>query len=108
MAIYNPPQRNSWGDVLTVAGTTTASVGGLVAATGAGAVPGAIIGSVGAIASGIGSLINAGQEKEQQDYLKTYNASVTGERNMGASINNNRDIQRSRDRILSLSGIQNL
>ena len=88
MAIYNPPKTNNWGEALQVAGTTAAGVGGAVAMTGAGAIPGAIIGALGAATAGIGSIISKNQQRKVQEYESNYQARLQSENTLQASITN--------------------
>jgi len=112
MPIYNPPKQNNWGDALQVAGTTISAAGSIAGAatavTGVGALAGGAIALGGQLVSGIGSLINQGQEQKQQEYAQTYKTQSQGEANLRTSINNNRELQRSREMIGSLSGINNM
>jgi len=90
MAIYNPPKGNNWGSILQTAGTTTMSAGGAITATtgitGIGAVAGIATAAVGGIMSGIGSLINGGQQRKQQQYDINYQKRVAGENALNKSI----------------------
>ena len=104
--IYNPPKRSEWGDVLSVAGTTTSSIGGVVASSGVGVVPGAVMAGAGAIMSGIGGLINAKENKEQQDYQRIYEGSQRNESVLQSMISNNRESQRYRDNLSNLTGFK--
>ena len=88
MAIYNPPKTNNWGEVLQMAGTTAAGIGGAAAITGVGTIPGAIIGALGAATAGIGSIISKNQQRKVQEYESNYQARLQSENTLQASITN--------------------
>ena len=92
MAIYNPPKENNWGSVLSTAGVALAGTGGVMAMSGVGIVPGIIAAGVGGIAAGVGGIMNAGNQRRQQDYERTYQARLGGDSNLQSSINNIRSI----------------
>lgn len=92
MAIYNPPKENNWGSILSTAGVSLAGVGGGLAATGVGVIPGLIMAGVGGIAAGVGTIMNGNSQKRQQDYDRRYQARLNGENNLQASINNIRSM----------------
>lgn len=92
MAIYNPPKENNWGSILTTAGVSLAGVGGVLAVSGVGAVPGVIAAGVGGIAAGVGTIMSGNSQKRQQEYDRRYQARLNGDNNLQASINNIRSL----------------
>lgn len=90
--IYDPPKGNNFGSVMQIAGTTVAGIGGVTAMTGAGLLPGVIMAGVGGVMSGIGSIVNANQEKKVKEYDQRYQSAVQGDNNLTASVNNIRQL----------------
>ena len=81
MAVYQPPKRNSTGDALSAGGSGLMTLGGTLAATGVGAVPGAIIAGIGGIASLFGAGAKKKEEERQRKYQENYENQVVGEQN---------------------------
>jgi hypothetical protein len=99
MAIYNPPKGNNWGAALQLAGTTTAGIGGVMTATGVGALPGIITGAVGGLMTGVGAIVNQQQQIRQKEYDQSYQARIRGEQNLQSSINNIRELSGTKTKL---------
>jgi len=82
MAIYEPPKQTAAGGILKSSGQAAMSIGGTLAATGAGAVPGAIVAAVGGVASLVGGIIEGKQNERNENYQAAYQNQLTAENNL--------------------------
>ena len=89
MAIYSPPKQNNLGSIMSSTGNAAMSVGGTLAATGVGTIPGLVIAGVGAVSSVAGNIIDSSSKLKAQNYEEQYKALVEGENNLNTSIYNN-------------------
>lgn len=89
MAIYSPPKQNNLGSIMSSTGNAAMAVGGTLAATGVGTIPGLIIAGAGAISSVAGNIIDSSSKLKAQKYEEQYKALVEGENNLNTSIYNN-------------------
>lgn len=93
MAIYNPPKRNMIGAGLSTVGSGAMGAAGILAASGVGTAVSVPIAAVGALASGIGTILNASNDKKAMAYDTKYQNQLNAEQNLldaKTSNNNNR------------------
>ena len=89
MAIYSPPKESNLGSIMSTSGNAAMAVGGTLAATGIGAIPGLVIAGVGALGSIAGNIIDSSSKAKRSNYEEQYKALVQGENNLNTSIYNN-------------------
>ena len=89
MAIYSPPKQSYAGSIISGVGDVAMTAGGIMTATGVGAIPGLITAGVGAIAKTAGSIIDASNQQKINSYNEKYKQIVKGEENSNISAFNN-------------------
>ena len=89
MAIYQPPKQSAAGGVMSGVGSGMMAVGGTLAATGVGAIPGLAVAGVGALLNVAGTIVDGSGKKKAADYEANYANQVQGEQNLQTSYINN-------------------
>ena len=85
MAIYNPPQKDSYGSTLSTAGSALMSGAGILASTGVGAPVAGVVAGLGAVASLAGTVINGNNEAKLNSYNQRYKTISQGQENEAIS-----------------------
>ena len=89
MAIYQPPKQSATGGIMSGVGSGMMAVGGTMAVTGVGAVPGLVVAGVGALLNVAGTIVDGSGKKKAAEYEANYANQVQGEQNLQTSYINN-------------------
>ena len=74
MAIYSPPKESNLGSIMSTSGNAAMAVGGTLAATGIGVIPGLVMAGVGAVGSIAGNIIDSSSKLKKSNYEEQYKA----------------------------------
>ena len=89
MAIYQPPKQSATGGIMSGVGSGMMAVGGTMAVTGVGTVPGLVVAGAGALLNVAGTIVDGSGKKKAADYEANYANQVQGEQNLQTSYMNN-------------------